>query len=94
MREPVQLADAIFHALEPILAAEANGRQFRLLGAGISDLTTPVGDSGDLLDPGAIKRSIAERASDKARAKFGKGAIITGRSLRLKSSKKPKEPED
>lgn len=90
LREPIQLADTLFHALEPMLEKEANGRQFRLLGAGISDLTAPVGDGGDLLDPLAIKRGIAERASDSARAKFGKDAIMTGRGLRLKTERKPK----
>ncbi len=90
MRQPAQLADTLFHELEPILEKEANGRKFRLLGAGISDLTSPVGDAGDLLDPTAFKRGQAERASDKARDKFGKDAIMTGRELRQKKSlKKP-----
>lgn len=82
LAQPVQLADVIFHALEPLLETEANGRQFRLIGAGISGLAAPVGDSGDLLDPSATKRGIAERASDHARAKFGKDAVMTGRALR------------
>lgn len=92
LAQPVQLADTIFHALEPLLEAEANGRKFRLLGAGISDLAAPVGDSGDLLDPTAYKRGVAERASDKARAKFGKNAIIKGRALKPKPGPKPENP--
>lgn len=87
LAQPVQLADTIFHALEPLLEAEANGRQFRLLGAGISDLTLPVGDAGDLLDPTAFKRGVAERASDAAREKFGTGAVIKGRALRTKKQR-------
>lgn len=90
MRQPVQLADTIFHELEPLLEKEANGRKFRLLGAGISDLTPPVGDAGDLLDPTAFKRGQAERASDAAREKFGKQAIMTGRALRQERLKKKK----
>ncbi len=92
LAQPVQLADTIFHTLEPLLDKEANGRKFRLLGAGISDLSAPLGDSGDLLDPTAFKRGIAERASDKARAKFGKDAVVKGRELRArrKSSNNPK----
>jgi len=88
--QPVQLADVIFRTCLPMLEKEANGRKFRLIGAGISGLTTPVGDSGDLLDPFAVKRGIAERATDKARAKFGPNAVMTGRGLRLK---KPKPPD-
>ncbi len=85
--QPIQLADAMYHVLEPLLEKEANGRSFRLLGAGISDLSDPIGDSGDLLDPAALKRGQAERASDIARDKFGKNAIVKARVLK---SKKPK----
>lgn len=87
LSQPVQLADTIFKAVEPLLEAECNGRAFRLIGAGISSLGPPVGDSGDLLDPQALKRGQAERASDIAREKFGKGAVITGRALRIQRQK-------
>ena len=82
MAQPVQLADTIFKTLEPLLEAEATGRAYRLIGAGITDLTKPVGDAGDLLDPSALRRGKAERASDKAREKFGADAVMTGRQLR------------
>ena len=80
--QPVQLADVIFRTCLPLLEKEATGKKFRLIGAGISGLTAPVGDSGDLLDPFAVKRGIAERASDKAREKFGKDAVMTGRGFK------------
>ena len=85
--QPVQLADVIFRTCLPLLEKEANGRKFRLIGAGISGLTSPVGDSGDLLDPDAIKRGMAERASDKARAKFGRDAVMTGRGFKLSKAR-------
>ena len=85
--QPVQLADVIFRTCLPLLEKEANGRKFRLIGAGISGLTSPIGDSGDLLDPDAIKRGMAERASDKARAKFGKDAVMTGRGFKLSKAR-------
>ncbi|WP_418152012.1 DNA polymerase IV [Litorimonas sp. RW-G-Af-16] len=94
LAQPVQLADTIFHALEPLLESEAQGMAYRLIGAGISGLEAPVGDSADLLDPKSAKRGIAERASDKARARFGPDAITTGRGLRLKLSKTPKDVEN
>lgn len=87
LSQPVQLADAIYKALEPLLEKEANGRKFRLLGAGIADLSAPLGDGGDLLDPGSMKRGLAERASDTARDKFGKDAIVKGREFRARHSK-------
>jgi len=86
--QPVQLADVIFRTCEPLLEKEANGRAFRLIGAGISGLTAPVGDSGDLLDPSAVKRGMAERASDKAREKFGKDAVMTGRGFKTAKARK------
>lgn len=92
LAEPVQLADTIFHTCLPLLHAEIHGvnahRKFRLIGAGISELCPPVGDAGDLLDPQATKRGKAERAGDLARAKFGKDAIVTGRTLRRTSTSK------
>ncbi|MFT5343589.1 MAG: DNA polymerase-4 [Paracoccaceae bacterium] len=35
-----------------------------------------------MLDPGATKRSEAERATDAIRQKFGSKAIVKGRALR------------
>jgi len=87
LTQPVQLADTIFRALEPLLEKEANGTAYRLIGAGISGLSQPVGDIDDMLDPMAAKRGIAERASDIARARFGSDAVMTGRTLRRKNQK-------
>lgn len=85
--QPTQLADRLFHTLEPLLENEANGRSFRLVGAGLSDLSEPVGDSGSLLDPHATKRGKAERASDIVRDRYGKDAVMTGRELRGRAKK-------
>jgi len=94
LAQPAQLADILFHTLEPLLEKEANGRKFRLIGAGFSSLAPHNFDAaGDLLDPMASKRGQAERARDQARAKFGKSAVMTGRELRrqLGHDKKPKD---
>lgn len=87
LSQPIQLADALFHALEPLLESEIKGGAYRLIGAGISGLCKPVGDAADLLDLKASKRGVAERASDIARAKFGDDAVFTGRGLRLAKAK-------
>jgi DNA polymerase-4 len=88
LQQPVQLADKIFSELEPLLEAEVDGQKtYRLIGAGISGLSAPVGDIADMLDQKSAKRGAAERASDVARAKFGPDAITTGRGLRLRQAK-------
>ena len=92
LAEPAQLADIIFRTCLPLLQKEISGknryRKFRLIGAGLSGLCAPTGDSGDLLDPQAQKRRRAERASDIAISKFGKDAVMTGRALRGKTPPK------
>lgn len=88
LQQPVQLADVIFSELEPLLEAEVDGHKtYRLIGAGLSGLTEPVGDVADMLDIKSAKRGAAERASDIARAKFGSDAVTTGRGLRLKQAR-------
>jgi len=92
--QPVQLADVIFSTLEPLLESEVDGfKSFRLIGAGISGLSEPVGDVADMLDEKSAKRGAAERASDIARAKFGSDAVTTGRGLRLRQAKEKNKAE-
>ncbi|MCG8441786.1 MAG: DNA polymerase IV [Caulobacterales bacterium] len=79
---PTQLADSLFRESAELLAAEATGARFRLIGVGLSALESAGGDAGDLLDPNAQKRAAAERAVDAAREKFGADAVVKGRALR------------
>ena len=86
---PTQLAQTLFRTARPMLAKEANGRRFRLIGIGISELRKAAAlDAADLLDPLVEKRASAERAADLAREKFGKGAVKTGRAARMENDKK------
>lgn len=81
--QPTQLAQEIFRAARPLLAKEVTGRvTYRLIGVGLSDLSDYQADARDLVDPKIAKRAAAERASDKARAKFGAGAVVTGRAAK------------
>ncbi len=82
LNEATQLAQVIFRAAKPMLAREALGQRYRLLGVGISDLVDAKADAMDLADPQALKRAKAERASDLAREKFGEAAVKTGRGVR------------
>ena len=87
LAEPTQLAQAIFRAAKPMLAREALGTRYRLLGVGISELVDAKADALDLADPKALKRAKAERASDKAREKFGDDAVMTGRGARIQNAR-------
>lgn len=82
--DATQMADRIYRVARELFDAAGAKGPFRLIGVGISDLVEEdqADRSGDLLDPDAGKRAKAERAADAIRAKFGKDAIIKGRSLR------------
>ncbi len=84
LREPTQLADAIYRTARSLFDQVGDQGPYRLLGCGLSDLVKAEGAdlSGDLLDPQAGQRSAAERATDKIRARFGSDAIVKGRALR------------
>ena len=88
LNEATQLAQVIFRAAKPMLAREALGQRYRLLGVGISDLVDAKADAMDLADPKALKRAKAERASDLAREKFGDEAVKTGRGVRSELARK------
>ena len=82
--DATQLADRIYRAGRGMLDQLDRQGPYRLIGIGITDLTSPqeADRLGDLLDPDAGKRAAAERAADAIRAKFGKEAIKKGRALR------------
>ena len=83
-KEPTNMADRLFNALEPLLKSEIKEVKFRLLGVTLTDLCDQkyADLTDDLLDPNAQNRQKAELATDKIRRKFGDNAIIKGRSLR------------
>lgn len=85
--EATQLAQVIFRTGKTMLARETNGGRYRLLGIGISELVDARADAADLADPKALKRAKAERASDKARDRFGGDAVMTGRSARIRKER-------
>jgi DNA polymerase-4 len=84
LREPTQVADAIYRHARALLDGVEEPGPFRLLGVGLSGIVdaSAADREGDLLDPGAERRVRAERAADAIRARFGADAILKGRALR------------
>jgi DNA polymerase IV len=84
LRDSTQLADTLYRTARGLFDQVCDQGPFRLIGCGLSNLCpdTEADKSGDLLDPGATRRSEAERARDEIRARFGADAIIKGRALR------------
>jgi DNA polymerase-4 len=83
LEDPTQLSDVIFRVGLKLLAPEAKGTRYRLLGVGLSQIRPASEcDPPDLLDLRAGRRAAAERAMDSVRAKFGNSALRKGRSVR------------
>ena len=88
---PTNLANVLFRYSKPLLERETKqGREYRLIGIGISHLEDARWDTRDLVDPSVEKRAKAERASDAARSKFGNASVVTGRAIRLAHHKSQK----
>jgi DNA polymerase-4 len=81
--DPTQLSDVLFRVGRTLLAREADGTSYRLLGIGLSKIEpADKCDPPNLLDQRAVRRANVERAMDTVRAKFGDGAVRKGRSAR------------
>ena len=80
--QPTRLADTLYRTALPLLDKEADGRRFRLIGIGASDLASAeLADGPDLLDPDRQHRAEVEAAIDKVRDRLGRDAIFKGRAL-------------
>ena len=79
-----QSAEEMFRAAEPLLAREADGRAFRLIGIGAHDLIEAGRVvQGDLFGAGPADNKI-DKALDAVRDKFGEDAIVRGRGFGTK----------
>jgi DNA polymerase-4 len=95
LADPTQLADRIFGTGRELLAKEADGTRYRLLGIGVSDLSDPAkADPPDLIDVQARKRALAEGAMDSLRLKFGRSAVETGYTFGKGRNAHPREDVD
>ncbi len=78
---PTQLAAKIFACGRELLAREADGTRYRLIGIGVSALSPAAdGDVADLIDR---RTAEAEQAIDRLRAKFGDDAVVKGLAFEM-----------
>jgi DNA polymerase-4 len=78
---PTQTGKALFTVARELLAAEARGAKYRLIGAGLSDFIDA--DQGlDMFAEDERRARKSETAIDALRQKFGVDAVMSGRSLK------------
>ncbi len=95
LADPTQLADRIFRTGLQLLDKELDGTKFRLLGIGVSELSSDErADPPDLVDTQATKRAVAESAIDRLRDKFGRNAVETGYTFSKGNLARPQTPSD
>ena len=86
LAQPTRLPETLFRAAQPLLAKEATGTPFRLIGIGAQPLAPAAeADLPDLADPDAGRRAAKWQAVEKLRAKFGSAAVVSGRGIGPKS---------
>ncbi|WP_394805410.1 DNA polymerase IV [Kordiimonas aestuarii] len=92
---PTQLATNIFEVGQQLLKPLVNGTPYRLIGIGVSHFRPlSEADQPDLVEPGRTKKRTAEKTMDALKGKFGKAAIMTGRSIEAaKTARKPSQPK-
>ena len=84
---PTQTAKTLFAVGRELLAKEANGRPYRLIGIGMAELVEADTMSRDFFAD--ERRALAgEKTLDAIRARFGADAVISGRIFRAKGAAK------
>jgi DNA polymerase-4 len=78
---PTQTGKGLFAAARVMLAEEARGAPYRLIGAGLSDLSD-ADLAMDMFGDDERRARKNEAVVDALRGRFGQGAIVTGRDLR------------
>ncbi|MFZ0019559.1 MAG: DNA polymerase IV [Acetobacteraceae bacterium] len=90
---PTVLPDRLFEAARTLLAREATGTAFRLIGIGANPLLPLAGaDRGDLADFDTPRRAATQAAIDALRHRFGEAAIGRGRGWPARRSPPPPGP--
>jgi DNA polymerase-4 len=86
---PTQTAKTLFAVGRELLAKEAIGQPFRLIGIGMAELVEADAVAGDLFAGDERKALAGERTADALRARFGAGAVTSGRILKARGGSRP-----
>ena len=79
---PTVLPDRLFGTARELLAREATGTAFRLIGIGANPLAPKeAADHGDLADLETPRMAAAQAAIDALRERFGASSVIKGRAF-------------
>jgi len=82
LASPTQLADQLWRTARHLLAREADGTPYRLIGVGTEGLVEAgAADPGDLFDGPRGTPARVERVIDALRERIGPDAIAKGRGL-------------
>ena len=88
--QPTRLPDRLFDAASALLAREADGTAFRLIGIGANPVFSGAqADPPDLADPDGPRQIARQAAIDALRGRFGGDIIGKGRSLAPERRDKP-----
>ena len=79
--EPVQTARALFAAARDLMAPEL-GPPYRLIGIGMGEVVEAGNEPTALFETAEARTLKTETAIDTLRAKFGKDAVVAGRTLK------------
>ncbi len=80
-----QTARTLFAVGRELLAREADGRPWRLIGIGLSDFVGAEAAASDFFAEDERKALAGEKTLDVIRARFGKDAVTSGRMLKSKA---------
>ncbi|WP_397404746.1 DNA polymerase IV [Phenylobacterium sp.] len=84
---PTQTAHTLFQVGRELLAAEAVGKPWRLIGIGIADLVDEEAAPDDFFAGDERKALASERSLDVLRARFGADVVTSARNLRTRASR-------
>jgi DNA polymerase IV len=85
---PTQTANSVFAVGRELLAKEADGRPYRLIGIGIADLVEAGAMEDDFFGGDERRALVGEKTLDAIRARFGAGAVTSGRIFRARGANK------